>query len=185
MFGISAIVFTGCTKDEEENTNASDLKLVGTWTFDDTDIEVEIDDQDAKAWLVAHGYSEEDASEEVFFMKMDLSDDFLPEGATFEFKDDNKFAYKIFPGGEGEEGTWEFNADKTEIIIKGVGQQGSNRRISTNIEEKGESETITFGVESMTKTLMVISNTIEDSHDFNDDETDETYKIISKYEFTK
>lgn len=168
MFGISALVFTGCSKDNEEDTTASELKLVGTWTYVDTELGLTVEGKDAKAWLIENGATEQEATEIVSDLEGDFYDIF-EDGNVFVFTDDNKYTLS-WPDEDDYDGDWEFNADKTKIIFDG--------------DEGGEGE-IEFDIMSMTSKVFLMGHDYSESFDLNDDETDEEVTMLVTYKFTK
>ncbi len=170
MVGIvfTSLLFTGCSEDEDEGNNALNAfnNVVGTWSFDDADFDVQANGKNVIQFLKDVGYTDEMIAEFEDEMAGGLAE-FSP-GDEVLFKADSTYQTTEFATEQGEEnevytGTWAISADGKKLIIDG--------------DEDGA-----YDLKKLTSNELTVSVSNEFLSDVNNDEVDET--ISFKLDFT-
>ncbi|MBK6264887.1 hypothetical protein JKA74_07550 [Marivirga sp. S37H4] len=149
---IGTVLFQSCKDDE--TTNQTDI--VGVWTYNDLELEILVNNQDLATYYSSIGIpsAQADIYYEIFeaLYKPDL------EGYKIEFKADNTYQTTTPAGDSDESGTYEVNADLTEL---------------TTIDQ--DQVEYIYEIKSISNSSLTIVSSDSQETDINFDGTDETF----------
>ncbi|ADR20927.1 hypothetical protein MATR_14470 [Marivirga tractuosa] len=144
----TAFLFQSCSEDESQES-----KIIGIWKVDNIEFDVSINDQ---------GFSEflgDDSGVLETLLVSEIEGEF--ENITLDFKSDNSYEITS-PNEPTETGTWTVSSDGRELII-----------------DEGRSYSGIYKIKFISNTSLILnSEEIDDSQDWNSDGETEEVKIM-------
>jgi len=165
LMSLSLGFLTSCEKDEGEKASSD---LIGTWTIQESSMDVTIDGVDLVAYLMtALGIPE--AQAKVFADLFLASEGGMSPTGTITIKDDNTYTANM--DGEVENGTWAVSSDGKTLTISGTDEYGPYSDVLTIV--------------SLSSSQLVLTITEDSEEDLDDDGVDETLDIVITLTLTK
>jgi hypothetical protein len=113
---LSIVIGNSCKKDEE--TNEAINNLLGTWTINNSDVNLSVDGVDLVTYMVDNfGYSQQEAETLVSYFKLAIGAD---SQGTINFKDDN--TYQLINSDGEENGSWSVNDEGSILTLEFAGE---------------------------------------------------------------
>ena len=156
----SLVFFNSCETDDDEQVKSD---LIGTWTIDDSDVEIKVGGVDLVDYLM-----------EMFDIPQEHAQDFADlfsddygsvDAGTITFKEDN--TYQVNFGDDVENGTWSVSSDGKTLTI-------------TETDGDGEVYVDNLTITSLTSSMLVLTLPTETEEiDLDEDGVNETTMEIS------
>jgi hypothetical protein len=156
----SLVFFNSCETDDDEQVKSD---LIGTWTIDDSDVEIKVGGVDLVDYLIEmFDIPQEQAQDIADLLSGDYGD---VEASTITFNEDN--TYQVNFGDGVENGTWSVSSDGKTLTI-------------TEVNDDGEDYVDNLTITSLTSSMLVLTLPTETEEiDLDEDGINETTMEIS------
>lgn len=128
IFSLSLLLALNTSCKKKEETNEAINNLMGTWTFNNSDVNLSVDGVDLVTYMVDNfEYSQQEAETLVAYFKLAIGAD---NQGTINFKDDN--TYQLNNSDGEENGSWSMDSEGTILTLNFAGETDNLNIITLN-----------------------------------------------------